>query len=137
MSNVHFSSKTNEWSTPQEFFDRLNEEFSFSLDAAATKNNAKCSRYYTKSDNGLSKIWDKEIVYCNPPYGREIGKWVKKASLAQGGGSCYVNTSKDRHKVFSRIYIQQEKRRNTFYKRSIKIWRSPKLCSISFNGSNI
>jgi len=83
--NVHFSSKTNEWSTPQEFFNRLNDEFHFTLDVAATPNNAKCRRYYTESDDGLTKSWDNEIVFCNPPYGRTIGKWVKKASEATGG----------------------------------------------------
>jgi phage N-6-adenine-methyltransferase len=83
--NVHFSSKTNEWATPQDFFDKLNREFNFTLDPCATKENAKCSKFYTESDDGLSKSWDNEIVFCNPPYGREIGKWVKKTSEARGG----------------------------------------------------
>ena len=83
--NVHFSSKTNEWYTPQDFFDRLNKEFSFSLDVAATPGNAKVSRYYTQSDDGLSKSWDNENIWCNPPYGRTLGQWVKKASEARGG----------------------------------------------------
>jgi len=85
MNNVHFSSQTNEWATPQDFFDRINKEFPFSLDVAATPANAKCDKYFTQSDDGLSKSWDNEIVWCNPPYGREIGKWVKKASEATGG----------------------------------------------------
>lgn len=83
--NVHFSSQTNEWATPQDFFDKLNNEFHFTLDPCATKENAKCSKFYTQADDGLSKSWDNEIVWCNPPYGREIGKWVKKASEAVGG----------------------------------------------------
>lgn len=83
--NVHFSSKTNEWSTPQDFFDVLDKEFHFTVDVAADSGNAKLQRYFNKADDGLSKSWDDESVFCNPPYGREIGKWVKKASEARGG----------------------------------------------------
>lgn len=83
--NVHFSSQSNEWSTPQTFFDELNKEFNFTLDPCATKENAKCVKFYTKEDNGLTQSWDSEIVFCNPPYGREIKHWVKKASESVGG----------------------------------------------------
>jgi phage N-6-adenine-methyltransferase len=73
-----FSSKTGEWSTPQAFFDKLERVFDkFDLDAAATKENAKCDNFYTKEDDALAKDW-KGKVFCNPPYGRGIGKWVKK-----------------------------------------------------------
>ena len=75
-----FSSKNNCWCTPQDFFDVLNAEFHFVLDAAATKESAKCSKYYTPEDDGLSQSWNVGgTVFCNPPYGKEIGKWVKKA----------------------------------------------------------
>ena len=74
------SSNSNEWGTPVEFFNELNKEFQFTLDPCATKDNAKCKKYYTQSDDGLSKNWSGETVFCNPPYGREIGKWVKKCS---------------------------------------------------------
>lgn len=77
--NVHFSSKTDQWSTPQDFFDELNKEFNFTLDPCADKSNAKCQKFFTKEDDGLSKDWWGEKVFVNPPYGREIGKWVKKA----------------------------------------------------------
>lgn len=83
--SIHFSSKTNEWSTPQKFFTSLNEEFNFTIDVAATVENAKCNRYFTITTDGLSQSWNNEVVWCNPPYGREIGKWVKKASEARGG----------------------------------------------------
>lgn len=87
MSNikVHFQSITNEWATPQLFFDLLDMEFGFTLDPCATTENAKCSKFYTQEDDGLKQSWDNETVFCNPPYGREIGKWVKKASEALGG----------------------------------------------------
>ena len=79
------TSNTPEWSTPQDFFDGLNKEFDFTVDVCATKENAKCKKFYTKEDDGLSKTWLRERTWMNPPYGREIGKWVKKASEVQGG----------------------------------------------------
>lgn len=72
------SSNTPEWATPQSFFDALNREFSFTLDPCSTHENAKCEKHYTKEDDGLSKNWGGEKVFCNPPYGRELPKWVKK-----------------------------------------------------------
>jgi site-specific DNA-methyltransferase (adenine-specific) len=78
MSAVMFSSKTDNWSTPQDFFDLLNEEFHFTLDPCADDLNHKCAKYYTKESNGLAQSWAGETVFCNPPYGRELPKWVKK-----------------------------------------------------------
>ena len=73
------SSKTSEWETPQDFFNMYNEIFHFTLDAASTDQNAKCANHFTKKDNALLKNWGGQIVWLNPPYGKEIGKWVKKA----------------------------------------------------------
>ena len=75
---VMFSSKTEEWETPKEFYEKLNEEFNFTLDPCATPENAKCLKYYTKKENGLKQNWQGERVFCNPPYGRSIKEWVKK-----------------------------------------------------------
>jgi site-specific DNA-methyltransferase (adenine-specific) len=83
--NVHFSSKTDLWATPQDTFDELNHEYHFTLDPCATKDNAKCAKYFTKEDHGLIQSWDNESVFMNPPYGREIKHWIKKASEARGG----------------------------------------------------
>lgn len=74
-----FSSQSDEWETPQWLFDELNEEFNFTLDPCANAQNAKCPKFYTKEDDGLSKSWAGETVFMNPPYGREISRWVKKA----------------------------------------------------------
>ncbi|WP_193793318.1 phage N-6-adenine-methyltransferase [Clostridium botulinum] len=76
---VMFSSETDLWATPQDFFDKLNKEFNFDLDPCATKENAKCSKYFTKEIDGLKQDWGGYKVFCNPPYGREISKWVEKA----------------------------------------------------------
>lgn len=75
---VLFSSKSEVWATPQYLFDRLDAEFHFTLDPCALPENAKCARYYTPDDNGLKQDWDRNTVFCNPPYGRKIGDWVKK-----------------------------------------------------------
>tara|TARA_R100000306_G_C4255724_1_gene82715 strand:- start:54 stop:488 length:435 start_codon:yes stop_codon:yes gene_type:complete len=81
MDNIElfFSSKTDQWSTPNELFNTLNKEFQFTLDPCATKENAKCKKYYTKKENGLIQDWSNEIVFMNPPYGREIKHWIQKA----------------------------------------------------------
>jgi phage N-6-adenine-methyltransferase len=75
---VMFSSETDLWATPQDFFNQLDKEFHFTLDPCATKDNAKCKCYFTKEVDGLKQDWSGEVVFCNPPYGREIGKWVEK-----------------------------------------------------------
>lgn len=85
-TSVIFSSQTDEWATPQEFYDNLNKEFGFSLDPCANDSNAKCDKYYTKIEDGLIQNWGGQKVFCNPPYGREIGKWVKK---------CYLESQKE------------------------------------------
>lgn len=80
MTNVHFSSKTDLWSTPQDFYDKLNEEFDFTLDPCSTHDNHKTDKYFTIEDDGLKQDWSNDVVFMNPPYGRVIGDWMKKAS---------------------------------------------------------
>lgn len=82
-TDLMFSSKTDLWSTPQDFFDELNKEFNFTLDPCATPENAKCKKFYTIAENGLKQNWEGETVFCNPPYGRNIKEWVEK---------CYVES---------------------------------------------
>jgi len=77
--SVHFSSKTDEWATPQDFFDKVVEEFGkFDLDPCCTVESAKARNFFTKESDGLNRFWHGK-VWMNPPYGREIGKWMKKA----------------------------------------------------------
>ena len=73
-----YSSNTDQWATPSAFFDVLNAEFDFNLDPCCTHENAKCALHYTIEDDGLTKNWGGRRVFCNPPYGREIRKWVRK-----------------------------------------------------------
>ena len=74
-----------EWETPQDFFDAMDQEFRFTLDPCATLNNTKCPIFF--ATDGLTKDWSKDIVWMNPPYTRDISKWIKKAydSAQQGG----------------------------------------------------
>lgn len=85
-TSVMFSSKSDLWETPQDLFDKLNSEFKFTLDACANSENAKCGHYFSLSDNGLKQEWS-GTVWCNPPYGREIGKWVAKAQVEAAKGN--------------------------------------------------
>lgn len=73
------SSNTDEWATPQKLYDELNKEFNFTLDPCCTKENHKCSTYYTKEDNGLQKEWGGIQFIVTHLIGREISKWIKKA----------------------------------------------------------
>ena len=67
-----------EWETPRSFFDDLNKKYSFTLDPCCTEENRKCEKFFTKKENGLYQSWVGETVFVNPPYGREIGKWMAK-----------------------------------------------------------
>jgi hypothetical protein len=87
-TSLHFSSATPEWPTPQDFYDKLNAEFGFTLDPCCTHESAKCPKHYTEAEDGLTQDWTKDIAFMNPPYGRAIKAWVKKAyESAQGGGN--------------------------------------------------
>ena len=89
ISEALYSSKTDMWETPQDLFNELDKEFRFDLDVCATQENAKCNRYYTPEQDGLSKPWD-GTCWCNPPYGRDIGQWVRRALFASFGGATVV-----------------------------------------------
>ena len=87
--NVHFSSKTPEWETPQDLFDRLQEKHGpFDVDVCATRGNAKVPVFWGKEIDGLAQNWKGLRCWMNPPYGREIGEWVKKAAT---GGATVVS----------------------------------------------
>ena len=80
MNTVHYSSKSDEWTTPQPFFDKLNDEFSFVLDAAASAGNTKCETFFTQERNALDQSWKLGgAVWCNPPYSRGLqAKFIRK-----------------------------------------------------------
>ena len=87
---VHFSSATDQWATPQDFFDNCDKKYGpFTLDVCADEVNAKCPRFFSKEEDGLKQQW-KGICWMNPPYGREIGRWMKKAYLSSLEGATVV-----------------------------------------------
>lgn len=97
--DVMYSSLTGEWGTPQDFFNELNREFNFTLDVCATKDNTKCSKFFTKEEDGLKQDWSKDIVFMNPPYGGHTGDWIKKALEESQKGAivvCLIVSSTDR-----------------------------------------
>lgn len=82
--------KSTEWGTPQDFFDSLDAEFGFTLDVAADADNAKCAKYFTVEDDGLAQDWGRETCWMNPPYGREIPRWMRKAYESSLAGATVV-----------------------------------------------
>jgi site-specific DNA-methyltransferase (adenine-specific) len=89
-ASVHFSSDSDEWSTPQDFYDKLDEEFEhFTLDPCCTPENAKCPRYFTKEIDGLTQDWGTNRVFVNPPYS-QLRAWVCKCANAATGGATVV-----------------------------------------------
>lgn len=88
--SVHYSSATDEWETPQPFFDELDQRWCFTLDVCSTDQNAKCAKHYTRSTNGLIQSWAGERCWMNPPYGRAIGDWMRKAYQESRNGALVV-----------------------------------------------
>jgi phage N-6-adenine-methyltransferase len=78
-TDLMFSSTTDLWATPQEFFDRLAQEFNFTLDPCSDGTNNKCDRYFTAEEDGLAQDWSGHTVFMNPPYGKVLRDWIKKA----------------------------------------------------------
>ena len=87
---VHFSSKRSDWATPQAIFDRLNAKWGFDLDVCASHENTKCKRYFTEDDDGLTQDWGDAVCWMNPPYGRAIKHWIRKAYEASQNGATVV-----------------------------------------------
>ena len=101
------SSDKEDWETPQQFFDQLNNKYNFTWDLAASDDNHKCKNYFTKNDDALNQGWTQleGNLFLNPPYGRHIKDWVRKAYESslnrEGGADCFVNTSKDGYELLA------------------------------------
>ena len=120
-----------DWATPQPFFDVLYAEFAFTLDPCCTVDTAKCVRYFTFDDDGLSQVWAPQTVFVNPPYGRTLPQWIQKAyDESRLGATCvclvpaYVDTAwwhdiaalGEIRLVRNRLYFERngERRRSPF-----------------------
>ncbi len=90
ISEALYSSANPVWATPPKLFAALDREFRFELDAAASAENTKCPRFYSRYDDGLSQPWAPSRTWCNPPYGRAVGAWVAKAHVESDLGALVV-----------------------------------------------
>jgi phage N-6-adenine-methyltransferase len=89
--DVMFSQKKTDWETPEDLFAHLDNLFDIGLDACATPENAKCKKYYTETQNSLEQSWSvgaHQAVFCNPPYGRGLDKWLRKGQEEIAAGHC-------------------------------------------------
>jgi phage N-6-adenine-methyltransferase len=89
INNSWYTSDSEEWATPQHVFDELNREFGFTLDVCASAINHKVDQYFTREDNALTQVWG-GVCWMNPPYGRTIGQWMKKALETSQQGTTVV-----------------------------------------------
>jgi phage N-6-adenine-methyltransferase len=89
MNPVHYKSLTTLWETPTRLFKKLDKEFRFTLDVCAIPENAKCNRFFSPEDDGLKQRWE-DVCWMNPPYGRNIGKWMEKAFNESQEGAVVV-----------------------------------------------
>ena len=125
-----FSSKTDLWETPQDFFDALNEEFNFELDVCALPSNAKCKRYFTPELNGLAWEWS-GTCWCNPPYGSEIGKWIEKAAKSKATTVMLLPARTDTKWFHEWVLPYAEIR---WIKGRLKFGGGSKFCAVSQHG---
>lgn len=116
MKNISalMTSEFQDWETPKDLFNELDQEFNFTLDPCATKETAKCKKYYTKETDGLKQSWQGEIVFMNPPYGSEIKNWIKKAydEWKMGGATvvCLIPARTDTKYFHDYIYHKAQLR---------------------------
>lgn len=106
-----YSSRSEEWGTPQALFDELDKQFHFTLDPCSTDENAKCEKHYTKEQDGLLQDWGNETVFCNPPYGKDIWKWCKKCyehSVAGGVAVILIHARTDTRWFHDWVYHKAE-----------------------------
>ena len=112
MNKALLSSKNMCWCTPQDFFDKLNEEFSFTLDAAATDKTAKCPLYFTPETDGLKSSWKVAggvQYFAIPRMGAKSASGFKRLLRKRGGGvsDCFTYPSADGHGIFSRLHLRE------------------------------
>lgn len=103
---VHFSTEVHTWETPREFFAKLNDEFGFTLDAAASAENALCARFIDKATDALTQPWE-GVVWCNPPYGSDLPKFVRKgyAESLRGATVVFLIPARTDTKVWHEVIL--------------------------------
>lgn len=133
-----FSSASEEWATPKELFDKLNEEFHFTLDPCATQQNHKCEQYFTKEQDGLKMDWGGAVRILQSAVWSEpegVGEKVLHGRAERRDGCCHADPGTDRHAVFSRLHTAQI--RSAFHPWAAEIWGSGKRCDVPFDDCSI
>lgn len=126
-----YSSKWSDWETPSALYRRLDLEYHFTLDPCASPSNAKCQRFYTPADDGLARSWRGERVFMNPPYGRGIAKWVRKAheesrdALVVGLLPARTDTRWFHDHIWGRAVVEFLPGRIYFERDGVKVDRAP------------
>ena len=126
---IHTSFKSSEWETPIDFFEKYNKIFNFDIDVCATSDNALLHKYWTKEDDALNQKWNPMTCWMNPPYGREIGKFMRKAYQESTLGAtvvCLVPSRTDTawwHDYAMKGDIEYVRGRLRFVNRTFPSWR--------------
>ena len=134
-----FSSKSMEWATPQNFFDKLDDEFHFTLDPCADEFNHKCEKYFTEEDNGLEQCWggaDRLLQSAIWQRGKRLGKEMLGRSKETWNNNCVIDSSQNRYQLLPRLHIPEAKCRNPLHSWTVEIWRWKELCTISKYGGH-
>ncbi len=125
IQTVLHSSRSEEWSTPRDLFNLLDDEFNFTLDPCATPANTKCRKFFTKDHNGLVQNRGNEIVFCNPPYGKCMRQWPRKchdAALNSATVVLLAHARTDTRWLHDRVYRRAAEIR--FVRGRLKFWAS-------------
>ncbi len=112
-----FSSNTDEWATPQDFFDKLDAEFHFTLDPCATPENAKCRNFYTKTENGLAKNWGGELCSVTRRMAKKYRSGFKRLTRKVGnrihGLFCLFRHERTPD-IFMNIFTTKQRKSDSF-----------------------
>ncbi len=126
------TSDRDDWETPPELFKRLDAEFNFTLDPCCTPQTAKCDKFFTRRENGLVQDWGNETVFVNPPYGSQLGKWVRKSFESSRRGATVVmlipsrtDTAYFHDYVYAYAEIRFLRGRIYFYREGSPVGRAP------------
>lgn len=133
-----FSSASEEWATPQELFDKLNEEFCFTLDPCATDQNHKCEQYFTKEQDGLKMDWGGATRVLQSAIWKEperVGKKMLHGRAERRNGRRHADSGADGHTVFSRLHTAQI--RSPFHPWTPEVWGSGKRCAVPVDDRGI
>lgn len=133
-----FSSATDEWATPQGFFDELNEEFHFALDPAASEENHKCEMFFTKEQNGLDRSWGGlhgVLQSALRARDRKVGAESVGGARKARRHHCYAAPGADGYPMVPQIHLWQS--RDPLCSRTAEIWECGQQRAVPEHGRNL